>query len=60
MRKRNNDMYKVRSAFSAMYMKSAIPAMQNILNRDRKQQLLALKRQDKKSSVSPTNFAFVL
>ena len=45
-------MYKVNSAFSARYMKSAIPAMQKILNRDRKQQQQALK-----SLMSPTNYA---
>ena len=45
-------MYKVNSAFSARYRKSAIPAMQKILNRDRKQQQQALK-----SLMSPTNYA---
>ena len=52
MRTRSNNMFKVNSAFSARYLKSAIPAMQKILNRDRKQQQQALK-----SLMSPTNYA---
>ena len=47
MRTRNMDLYKVNSALSARYMRSAIPAMQKILNRDRKQQILALRKLSK-------------
>ena len=47
MKTRNNELYKVNSAYSARYMRSAIPAMQKILNRDRKQQLLALRKLSK-------------
>ena len=44
MKTRGNDLYQVNSGFSARYRKSAIPAMQRILNRDRKEQLSALKK----------------
>ena len=44
MKTRENDLYTVNNGFSARYQKSAIPAMQKILNRDRKEQLTALKK----------------
>ena len=44
MKTRGNNLYKVNSGFSEWYRKSAIPAMQKILNRDRKEQLTALKK----------------
>ena len=44
MKTRGNNLYKVNSGFSERYRKSAIPAMQKILNRDRKEQLTALKK----------------
>ena len=44
MKTRGNNLYKVNSGFSERYRKSAIPAMQKILNRDTKEQLKALKK----------------
>ena len=57
MKTRGNDLYTVNSGFSARYKRSAIPAMQKILNRDRKEQLSAQKKL-LNSPLSPTNFAF--
>ena len=47
MKTRGNDFHTVNSGFSARYKRSAIPAMQKILNRDRKEQLSAQKKLQK-------------
>ena len=51
---RHSDIYKINNCFGKRYMKSAIPSMQRILNRDKRKQVEALKRI---SLMSPTNFA---
>ena len=56
MRTRHSDIFQVNKCYSKRYLKSAIPSMQRILNRDKKKQIEALK-QISKSVLSPTNFA---
>ena len=56
MRTRHSDVFQINKCYSKRYLKSAIPAMQRILNRDKQKQIEALK-QISKSVLSPTNFA---
>ena len=56
MRTRHSDIFQINRCHSKRYLKSAIPSMQRILNRDKKKQIEALK-QISKSVLSPTNFA---
>ena len=57
MKTRENDLYTVNNGFSARYQKPAIPGMQKILNRDRKEQLTALKKLKIKTLLS--SYCFV-
>ena len=52
MRTRKSDVYKVCKAFGRRYLKSAVPSMQKMLNRDIRDQLQTLKKLKQSSSVS--------
>ena len=56
MKTRGCDAYKVSKGYSERFLKSAIPYMQRLLNKDRKKQLNDQKKL-KTSTLSPTNFA---
>ena len=53
MKTRGGHVYKISKVFSERFVKSAIPYMQRLLNKNKKRQLQMLKA----SSLSPTNFA---
>ena len=53
MKTRGGDVYKISKGFSERFVNSAIPYMQRLLNRDKKNQLKVLKT----STLSPTNYA---
>ena len=49
MQTRHSDILKINKGYSKRYMKSAIPSMQRILNKDKQKQLEALDKTDLKS-----------
>ena len=55
IKRRGCDAYKVSKGYSERFLKSAIPYMQRLLNKDKKKQLKDLKML-KTSTLSPTNF----
>ena len=56
MKTRGGDVYKISKGFSERFVNSAIPYMQRLLNKDKKNQLKDLKMLTT-STLSPTNFA---